>query len=319
MAAARRTLAALVALAYPALGVSVASAAAEPSAIPAECGSRQAFDAELALRLRLDPEVGVDPRREGRTSSDQLSRVSVSITPQGDSYRLRVAIGGEQRELEDTSCTELFRAALVIAVSMLLGEDETSPQDVTPSRAATPASAAPLVSTRPRFSVGAGAGLAVGTLPKAVLALELEGKVLWRHLGVSASLRALLPAERRDPNRQGADLYALGAGVTGIFRPATDWEARLGFAVQRLSGKGFGLNQGYSASVWAAGPTLGLGWTPLRYGAFWAGVGAEGQLNVVRGRFEILNYSGELTGQRYPVYRVPWLSGDAFVRFGLVW
>jgi hypothetical protein len=151
------------------------------------------------------------------------------------------------------------------------------------------------------------------------LALELEGKVLWQWFGVGANLRYLPPAERRDETQRGADLWAMGAGVTGLFRPSRDWEARLGFAAQRVFGSGVGLNSGYSAEVWAAGPTLGLGWAPLRQGPFWAGVGAEGQLNAVRGRFEILNYSGELTGDRSVIYQVPWLAADAFVRCGAVW
>ncbi len=306
---ARRTLLALAAsaLAVPTFGVASAHAATEPGPIPTECGSRPAFDAELVARLGVEA---------------PLERVLVAISPHHGGFRLRVSVGEEQRELDDPSCTELFRAAIVIAVSMLLEERESArPVSPAPAPVAVSAERAPSPgpSPWPRFSVGVGAGVGVGTLPKPVLALELEGKALWRYVGVGASVRYLLPAERRDENQQGADLRALGASVTGLFRPSHDWEARLGFAGHRLSGDGIGVNRGYSAAVWAAGPTLGLGWLPLRRGPFWGGLGAEGQLNVVRGRFEIINYSGDFNGQRHVVYRVPWLAGGAFVRLGLVW
>jgi hypothetical protein len=212
---------------------------------------------------------------------------------------------------------ELFRASVVIAVSMLLAKDEEA---APPPTVAPPAPEPPRPhSMYPELAVAVGAGVAVGTLPKPVLAFELEGKALWRYLGVSANVRYLLNASERDRNQQGADLDALGAGVSSLFRPSPDWEARLGFGAQRLSGRGIGENSRYESAVWAAGPTLGLSYVPLRGPTAWAGVGAEGQLNAVRGRFEIRNYSREVTDVPHVVYRVPWLAAAAFVRFGLVW
>jgi hypothetical protein len=289
-----------LALASTVLGVSVARAATTVDSMPAECGSRAAFDAELRARLGEDA---------------PLADTSVIIAPRHEGFHLRVMVGDEQRELEDPSCTELFRAAIVIAVSMLL-ERKESPPRATPATVAPPQ---PPPRSGPSASVALGAGLAAGTLPKPVLALELEGKALWRSIGVGAAVRYLLSAERRDDTQQGAELSALGAGVTGIFRPSQAWEARLGVAAQRLSGSGVGIDNEYSAAVWAAGPTLGLGWAPLRRGQLSMGLGAEGQLNLARGRFEIRNYTGELTGESHVVYRVPRLAASAFVRFGWVW
>jgi hypothetical protein len=133
-------------------------------------------------------------------------------------------------------------------------------------------------------------------------------------------VRYLLPSEELTDTNRGVKLRALGAGLSGIFRPSRLWEARLGFAAQRLAGRGSGniTHQG-SDSAWAAGPTLGLAFIPLQLHRFWAGVGAEGQLNAVRGRFEILNYYQPLSDDSYVVYEVPWLAGSAFVRLGLVW
>jgi hypothetical protein len=272
-----------------------------PDTIPATCGSRSAFDTELGARLGPDAPI---------------ADVRVSIEPRAAGFHLRLALGAEHRELEDPSCTELFRAAIVIAVSLLLERRPSTTPLPAPAYVSSPP---PLPPPRPSFGVAFGTGLAAGTLPEPVLALELEGKALWRHAGVGVNLRYLLPAERRDETEQGVELTAWGAGVLALFRPSQAWEARVGFAGQRLSGRGVGVDRGYSDAVWAAGPTLGLAWTPLRRGRFRAGLGAEGQLNLVRGRFEILNHSGQLTGETEVIYRVPALAADAFVRLGLVW
>ena len=69
-----------------------------------------------------------------------------------------------------------------------------------------------------------------------MLALELEGKAFWQYLGVSVNVRYLAPTTKLDEQRKGVELQALGAGVSGLFRPSRLWEARLGFAAQRLSG-----------------------------------------------------------------------------------
>lgn len=283
------------------LGAPLAYGATATASIPAECGSHAALEAELRARLG---------------DSLPFADLSVAITPSARGFHLQVALGAEHRELDDPSCRELFRAAVVIAVSMLMKDAERAPPAPRPFPAAP---IQPSPRSGPDFGVGLGAGLGAGTLPKPVLALELEGKARWRLLGLGVSVRYLLPAERTDDTRQGANLSALGVGLTGIFRPSPAWEARLGFAAQRLFGKGVGTDRGYSVGVWAAGPTLGLSWAPLRRGPLWAGLGAEGQANLVRGRFEILNYSGEFTGERYPLFRVPWLAGSAFVRWGVVW
>jgi hypothetical protein len=293
-----------LALALLAFGVSTARADNEPD-IPPECGSRAAFDQALRQRLGDDAPIG---------------SVLVAITRAPAHSHLRVQIGADVRELEDASCTELFRAAVVIAVAMLTHEPPPAPAPAAAAREPPPS---PVSSRRelPRWSLGAGAGFNVGTLPRPVLALELESKVLWQYLGVSLSLRYLSPTTETVPNDdKGVKLRAFGAGVSGIFRPSRLWEARLGFAAQRLSGDGTGsIARKGSDSAWAAGPTLALAFVPLQSPPFWAGLGAEGQLNAVRGHFEILHYYRPVSEDSYAIYDVPWLAGSAFVRLGLVW
>jgi hypothetical protein len=297
----RRLAACALAFAMALLGASPSRAAASKPDIPPECGSRADFDSELARRLGAD----------APTHSVQLS-----ITQAASRYRLRVQIGDEVRELDDASCTELFRASVVVAVAMLLQEQTKPATAPAPPPARKPAPP----HEYPRFSVGAGAGVALGTLPHPVLALELEGKAYWQYLGVAANVRYFAPTEKRDAQDKRVELQALGAGVAGVFRPSRAWEARLGFAAQRLSGRGGGrITQSHADTVWAAGPTLGLGFLPVRHGVFWAGLGAEGQLNAVRGSFKILHYSQDVTEPPREIYPVPWIAGAAFVRLGLVW
>lgn len=284
------------------LGAPFANAAAVTAPeIPPECGTRAAFDAELSKRLGDDATPGL---------------VHVSITPAANRFHLRVQLGDEVRELDDASCTELFRASVVVAVAMLLHEPPPLAKTAPPPPSPPP----PPPREYPRFSVGAGGGLSVGTLPHPVLALELEGKTYWQYLGVSVNVRYFAPTKKLDEQRKGVELQALGAGVTGLFRPSRLWEARLGFAAQRLSGHGAGtIIQTHDDAVWTAGPTLGLAFIPIQQRLFWAGLGAEGQLNALRGNFQILHYFQNLTDPPREIYLVPWLAGTAFVRLGLVW
>jgi hypothetical protein len=268
--------------------------------IPPECGTRAAFDAELRERLGADAPV---------------DSVHVSIAPRSRGHHLQVTIGAERRELDDDSCAELFRAAVVIAVAMLM-HDRTAPQAPPSQAPPSPPEQPARRPERPRFALGAGAGINVGTLPRATPSFELEAQVLWQRWGAAFGARYLLRAEKLVDDARGATVQAVGGHAALIFRPSRDWQARLGFAAQLLLGDGQGSAKPQSAQVWAAGPTLGLGFVPYEFGPAWLGLGAEGQLNAVRGEFKILNYNREVD---HAVHSVPWLAGSGFVRFGLVW
>ncbi|HEY6077589.1 MAG TPA: hypothetical protein VIW29_02225 [Polyangiaceae bacterium] len=270
-----------------------AAPAPEQRPIPAECGSRAVFESELRQRLGSDT---------------PLDGVHVSITRAPTHFHLRVEIDGELRELDDESCSELFRASIVIAMSMLLHEEQRPAASSESEREPPPQPSAP----RPRFTLGAGVGINVGTLPAPVLALELESKALWPRWGVGLGLRYLAPGETSESQPRAVRFQALGAHLAGIFRAAPVLEAQLGFGAQYLMGESLDAAAAQTGGAWVAGPTLGLTFIPLQSGLFWAGLGAEGQLNLIRGDFEILNYNG-------PVYDVSWLAGSGFVRLGLIW
>lgn len=276
--------------------------------VPAECGSRAELDD--ALRKRLGPDAAV-------------SDVQVSITRGPTRFHLRVSTSDQLRELDDASCAALFRASVVIAVAMLLHEPLPPVEPTTPEPATPPPPPPPPPPTRsnpPRLTLGANLGGSIGTLPKPVPVVGLEAQVLWQYLGVSVDLRYYLPTQKLDAQGKGVEVSALGGAATGIFRPSRLWEARLGFAAQRLRGSGAGsITAKQSDAAWAAGPTLGLAFTPIQTRRLWAGLGAEGQLNAVRGSFEILNYSQNLESPAHVAYRVPGLAGAIFVRLSTVW
>jgi hypothetical protein len=79
----------------------------------------------------------------------------------------------------------------------------------------------------------------------------------------------------------------------------------------RLSGAGRGSVQNENDSAWDAGPILSARYIPYARAPFWTSIGAEGQLNVLRAHFEVLNYAD--------VFHVPWISGSAFVQAGVGW
>lgn len=281
-------------------GALTTQAFAQEPEIPPECGSRAAFDAELSRRLG---------------SAAPPAGVHVSIGPGPKGHRLRVQVGADVRELDDPSCAELFRASVVVALAMLL-HDEPARAAPTPAAAPHPAPAR----SYPLWSLGAGAGLAIGTLPAPTAAFELEGKLLWRWWGVGTGLRYFLPTEHLDAEGRGVRAQAFGASAHGIFRPSRYWQAHVGFAAQRLSGVGTGsIAKTQHDTTWSAGPTLGLSVVPLQSGPWWAGLGAEGQLNAVRGHFQILHYSREVSEQPHDIYRAFGLAFSTFVRLGAVW
>ncbi|HYP89985.1 MAG TPA: hypothetical protein VEQ59_17570, partial [Polyangiaceae bacterium] len=138
----RETTRRAVALGLLAFGVSTAHARSDPD-IPLECGSRNAFDEQLRQRLGDDAPTG---------------SVQVVITRTAGHAHLRVQIGEDVRELDDPSCTELFRASVVVATAMLGREP-------TPPAAAPPPVVERASRVYPRLSLAAGLGLNVGTLP----------------------------------------------------------------------------------------------------------------------------------------------------------
>lgn len=269
------------------------------ASIPEGCGSLAELQGEL--ENRLDSQIS-------------LSTTSVTLTPEEGGYHLQVVVGSEQRELRDPSCRELLRAAVVIAVALLEPPRRDAPQPavlVEPprDRAREPsaqASASPL-----HFAIAPTVGVHIGTLPRPTLLLDLDAQLRWTQWGIAAGVRYLLPTSERDAANRGVRVGGLGAYVAGSFDPWPRVQARLGVVGYRLAGSGLGSVQQSDDIAWELAPTLGASFVPLERRPFWTAVGAEGQLNLLRARFQILNYND--------VFQVPAVSGTAFVRAGLSW
>jgi len=275
--------------------------AAISAQIPPECGSLAEFELELEQRL-------------GNVSTPDATRVT--LTPEVSGYRLVVEAGNQTRELHDASCQELLRAAVVIALALLEPKREQVPASAPePARsvlAEQPEQRAANTARRPplHFALAAGGGLHVGTLPQPTLILEFDAQLKWARFGGAAGFRYLLPQTTVDENNRGARIGAVGAYLAGSFEPWHRLQARLGIATYRLSASGIGSTAAYDGSAWELSPTLGATFIPFERPPFWTSVGLEGQLNLIRRSFEILNY--------HEVFRTSLLSGSAFARAGVV-
>jgi len=271
------------------------TAAAISAQIPAECGAASEFEGELEQRL-------------GSAAAPDMTRVSV--TPELAGYRLVVEAANQRRELHDSDCRELLRAAIVISLALL--EPERADAPPTAPELAPPA---PPLATRgrypgPRLLLAAAGGLHFGTLPQATLLLDFDAHLRWLRFGLAAGFRYLLPTETRDASRRGVRVAGTGAYLAGVFEPGHGLQTRLGIVAYRLSGTGLGSVAVKDGVSWELAPVLGTSFTPFERPPFWTHVGVEGQLNLLQPKFEILSY--------HEVFRVPRLSGTAFVRAGVV-
>jgi len=264
------------------------------AAIPSECGSLAEF--EGTLRDRLGSAVALDATH-------------LALTRELSGYRLNVAVGDERRELYDADCRELLRAAVVIALALLEPPRKDAPLTVPPSALAEPKPAPTPRSVR--LDLGAEAGVHLGTVPQASLLLGVDAGLSSGRWGAAAGLRYLAAASIQDARQHGARVSGGGASLAGSFRPWPPLEARLGFILYRLFGTGLGTLAPRDDAAWEAGPTLGVSYRFSEKPPFFLRLGAEGQLNLLRARFEIRDYGR--------VFATPWVSGSGFVRAGVVW
>ena len=280
----------------------VMAARAEPAQasmvaeIPPDCGTTDELSREL--QARLGAEVSLDATR-------------VVLEPEVGGYRLTVEVGGKRRELHDPSCRELLRAAVVIAVALLEPPKPAGPAPPTPAGTASPARESNSLHSPLHFAIGLGAGLHAGTTPKPTLLLDLDGQLKWTHWGMAAGFRFLLPNSERDAANRGVEVSGLGGYVAGLWQPWPRVQARVGVVGYRLEGAGLGSVQQASDVAWELAPTVGARFVPFERPPFWTSLGAEGQLNLLRARFEITNYA--------QVFQVAPVSGTLFAHAGLSW
>ena len=286
------------------LGVLPASAAIS-ARIPEECGAQSEFEFELEQRL-------------ANLSAAETTRVT--LTPEPSGYLLVVEAANQRRELHDSNCRELLRAAIVIAIALLdptskeaapEPEPEPEPERPVPLVPPPPASNAPnRPHSRPKIAVAAGGGVHVGTLPRATPMLELDSQLKWKRFGIAAGLRYLLPQSTVDESEPGARISAVGAYLAGLFEPWRRIQVRVGIASYRLSAQALRSTEIGDGSAWELGLAAGTTFTPFERPPFFTLLGLEGQLNLIQPTFKIL--------PDYEVFQVPLVSGSGFARAGVV-
>ena len=147
--------------------------------------------------------------------------------------------------------------------------------------------------------------------PQPTLLVGFEAQLSSAHFGLASGVRYLVPTSTIEAGH-GVRVSALGAFVAGTVALWPSLQARAGFVGYRLFGAGFGGVRPEDGSAWEFAPLLGANFTPYRHPPFWASIGAEGQLNLIRPSFEVLPNQDR-------VFRADWWSGSAFAHAGVVW
>jgi hypothetical protein len=275
--------------------------------VPADCGDRAQFEASVRARMGSDAKA-------------LLESMDLSIERHPETYTLFMRVGAESRQLDDRNCEDLFRAAVVVAVALWVAPTPAPHQSNVVSPAPTPTpdpnpdKSVGLLKLRqlestvslprgriqvlpvhpprsfPQLRLSGELGLSRGLQPKFSPAFGLRGSLEFESFGVASTLRFLPPNADRDANSRGVRVMAVGGHVTGYFKPVSRLGLGAGVSTYYLQGKGIGSDSTSTASVVSFGPLLGL-WVILWQGdSVFVSLGAEGQWELLRPRFEILGY-----------------------------
>jgi hypothetical protein len=145
-------------------------------------------------------------------------------------------------------------------------------------------------------------------LPNAKLALELEGKLLWRSgWGFALAARYVTESTRTDSDGRGLIVHAAGGQSSALYRINPYWEASLGAALYRLAGTGVGPGA-REGSAWAAGPSAGVAFVPFQHERIWLALAGELHWNAYRPTFEFENHG--------PIFSPSLFDVSIFIRVG---
>jgi hypothetical protein len=330
---ARRLPAALLRVAMAVLCTSVAQAQSDGVSVnvPDACGSKPQFLRELST---LEHAPLRTPRR--------LS-VDIRFSEQDATYTLTLTDAGVTRELSDSSCTTLFKTAVVIAAASAPSGDAPSAADLGAPKQSSSAQRAQLpqpplvakptkeaarlqprparrvfivdqgeanvaqedVGVQPKFHLGVGAMF--GATPK--LSIALEGAIA---LGIGRWSLALagryLPQVTTTANQQVRMRTQVWGGALAIgYDIAPVLRGGVGFSANRIQAQAVGIRHPASDSVWFFAPEVELALEAFREGAW------SGEL-LVRGRIALNTPHFELDPTGSVVFSVPRLGAGAFFR-----
>jgi hypothetical protein len=230
-------------------------------------------------------------------------------------YALELEVQGERRTLRDRDCRALFKAALVMAASVVepsrmqpvMADKERAPEHAPASTSEQPA---PEHSAKVawRAHVDAGAGVAFGVVPAPAPRFELSGGVEHGAFGALLALHYLMPEEKRVGDGHGVRAWAIGGRVAGTFAPVSLLRLGAGFEIDRLRGSGLGARVPDSDSVWMIAPLLEAALVPLQDGPLRLELALSAHYALLQPSFEILNYGA--------VFQVARVGGSAIARVG---
>lgn len=276
-------------------------------AVPPECGDRTLFATEIQKRLGAEKAAAL------------LDVLELRISAKSSGYSLVMRIAKETRQLEDPNCSDLFRAAVVVAVALWEEPQVTTTAPVS-TPAAMPASPAPALpsisessvvqaqSAPPTWILAGEIGGNWGLRPKLGPVFGLRGALDVSGYGAIVTLRLLPPNASRDANQRGVEVFGLGGGVGGYVTLYQVLRLELGVSVYYLSGLGLGSRTVSGADLTSIGPHIGLRVTPWTSGGAYVALGAEGHVELLPLRFQILEY-GE-------VFRIPWCTVTGVLEVG---
>jgi hypothetical protein len=271
---------------------------------PPGCGS------EAELRAELTRLLGADAAR----AEPLLLQIRTPMREDAE-YALELEVHGERRTLRDRDCRALFKAALVMAASVV---EPSRVQAVTPDKERAPEHAPASTAAQParessaklawRAHVDAGAGVAFGVVPAPAPRFELSGGVEHGAFGALLGLQYSTPEEKRVGDGHGVRAWALGGRVAATFAPVSLLRFGAGVEIDRLRGSGLGAQIPDSDSVWMIAPLLEAALVPLQEGRLRLELALSAHYALVRPSFEILNYGA--------VFQVARVGGSAVARVG---
>lgn len=137
--------------------------------------------------------------------------------------------------------------------------------------------------------LGAGAGLAIGLVPRVGARVEVLGEAFREPWGLRLGLAFVPPSERRLGGRS-VSVLAVGGRVAARFRMLRALHLAAGADVDWVRGRGQGIQDARVVGLWMFSPVLELIAVPLDRRHIRLEVSAAGRVAALRPRFEVAGF-----------------------------
>lgn len=293
--------------------------------VPDECGSKDAFLAELRALEHADV------RLEALTLAVHIERSN------DGGYELRLTLPDDTRELTDPDCATLFKTAVVIAAASIPEPAENNPaevasneQSVTPNFATKtePASAprTPKEPTTPRparqvsvtnqeplnerngtnIELHLGAGAVLGATPKLAFGSEVGGLLVIERWVLSAITRYVPPTTTDADTDVRMRTFVWEGRVGAGYEVTSKIRCQVGLSALWVRGRAVGIRYPEADSVWVLASELELAVQVAQWDDFGLDVALQGRISLNAPRFEVEPDS--------VVFAVPRVGASGFFR-----